>query len=190
MTATQQLIAMMKNLFQWWVTITPWQQGVRVRFGKHVKLIGPGLHFKMPFFDTVYMQAIRVRAQHIHNQTLTTKDGKSLTLASAIQYQITDLLTVYEKIHNAHDLIEQKVQSSVANNVYSRPLSEITPSELELMVLKDLNFEEFGLEIKGFNITAFALVKSYRLINGDMGSYTGYDQRFDTDTVMGEAKPN
>lgn len=190
MTAAQQLLNLLKNIFQWWVSITPWQQGARVRFGKHVKLLEPGIHFKIPFFDIVYVQPIRVRAQHIHNQTLTTKDGKAITIASAIQYKITDLLLVYQTIHNAHDLIEQIVQSATADSIYSKALEDIKPSALETEITSKLDFSGVGLEAKSFNITSFAVVKTYRLINGDIGSYTGYDQRFETDVAMGETKPN
>jgi len=186
MTFVQQIQALLKSIFQWWVTIAPWQQGIRVRLGKHVKLLSPGIHFKMPIFDVVYMQAIRMRAQHIQAQTVTTKDGKVISLASALQYQISDLRKMYETLHNAHDTIEQRVQSAIASVIYTKDYADFTIGDIQESVRKELDFSMFGLEIVGFNITSFAVVKTYRLINDGMGHYTGYDQRLDTDLLIGE----
>jgi regulator of protease activity HflC (stomatin/prohibitin superfamily) len=184
----QQLSDLLKALFQWWVVVTPWQQAVRVRFGKNTALLGPGLHLNLPIIDQVYLQPTRVRAQHIFPQTVTTRDGKAVSLSCSLQFSIADLLTVYEKVHNAHDLIEQKIQSIVSQTVYSKRLDNLTPGDVESEVLAEADLKEFGIEIHGFSITSFAVVRTFRLINGDMGAFTGYDQRFDTDLLAGEKK--
>lgn len=184
----QQLSDLLKQLFQWWVTVAPWEQAVRVRFGKTTHLLGPGIHLNLPIIDSVYLQPIRVRAQHIFQQTITTKDGKAVSLASSLQFSITDLLTVYEKVHNAHDLLEQKVQSIVSQTVYSKSLNDLSPEIIEKNLINSLDLSQFGLTVHGFSITSFAVVKTYRLVNGDMGSYTGYDQRFETDLRAGEKR--
>jgi len=189
MGLVQQVQAFLRSIFQWWVTIAPWQQGVRVRFGKHVALLPPGIHFKMPMFDVVYMQPIRVRAQHVKNQTLTTNDGKIVSLASALQYEIKDLLKMYETLHNAHDIIEQRTQSVISRYMSANLFEEIKPREIEVHLLEELDLSEFGLSIHNFSITDFAVVRVYRLINGDIGSFTGYDQRLETTLSINE-RPN
>lgn len=184
----QQLSDLLKSLFQWWVTVAPWQQAVRVRLGKNTKILYPGIHLNLPIIDTVYLQPTRIRAQHIHDQTVTTRDGKAVSLASSLQFSIADLLTVYEKIHNAHDLLEQKVQSLVSETVYSNNLEILTPSMVENAVIGQLDLSEYGLKVHGFSITSFAVVRTFRLINGEMSSWTGYDQRFETDLAAGEKR--
>lgn len=175
-------------MFQWWVVIAPWQQGIRVRFGRSVKRLDPGIHLKLPLVDIVYMQPIRVRAQHIQSQTLTTVDGKAVSLSAALQYEIVDLLRLYRTLHNAHDTIEQKVQGVVAGYVFGKRLDQLQPNALEDELLRTLDIEQFGLKLHGFNLTSFAHVRSYRLINGEIGAYTGYDQRLETTLAMGEAQ--
>lgn len=190
MTATQQLLSFIKSIFQWWVTIAPWQQGVRVRLGKNVCVLLPGIHLRLPIVDVVYMQPIRVRAQHVHSQTLTSSDGKAISVGSAIRYEITDLLTVYKTLHNAHDTIEQIVQSHIAGVVIHKKLEELSPQLVEELVSDAIDFSSYGLAVRGFNITDFAVVKTYRLIQGELGHFTGYDQRFETDLAMGEPNRN
>ena len=186
MTATQQLLAFIKSIFQWWVVISPWQQGVRVRLGKKIDLLDPGIHLRLPIVDVVYMQPIRLRAQQVHNQTLTTIDGKCISLASALQYEIADLLLVYKTLHNAHDTINQIIQSHIAEFVIGTELIDLSPKGVERYVLGKLDLGSFGLTVRGFHVTDFAVVKTYRLIQGDIGDYTGYDQRFETSLAMGE----
>lgn len=186
MSIVQQLQQVFRSLFQWWVVIAPWQQGVRVRAGKHVKLLRPGIHLKLPIIDVVYMQPIRLRAHYVKEQTLTTSDGKTITLASALQYEIDDLLLMYRTLHNAHDTIEQQTQSIVAGYIHRRKLSEITPVELEEFVAESLDLERYGLCVRAFHLTNFAISRAYRFISGEIGSFTGYDQRLETSLAMGE----
>jgi regulator of protease activity HflC (stomatin/prohibitin superfamily) len=49
------------NAVKIWIIIQPWQQGLRVRNGKDVKLLNGGIYFKLPYFDSVYVQETRLR---------------------------------------------------------------------------------------------------------------------------------
>ena len=186
MNAVKQIQEFFRSIFQWWVTITPWQQGVRIRLGKHTKLLGPGIHIKFPIVDIVYMQPIRVRAQHIGSQTLTTNDKKTVSLASALQYQITDLLKLYSTLHNAHDTIEQMTQGLVSSYVRAADLDTINGNELEQHIINELKISQYGIEVIGFRLTSFTAVRTYRLISGEIGAFTGYDQRLETDREFGD----
>lgn len=180
MSIVQQFKALLKDLFQWWITIVPWEQGIRVRFGKHVKLLPTGIYLKLPMFDTVYVQAIRVRAQVIVGQTISSKDGKAISLASALQYEIIDLLKLYKTLHNAHDTIELLTQGIISSFINRHFINEIEPTDIEEHVLENIDLSMYGLKVHGFKITDFAVVKTFRLIGGVIGSFTGYDQRFKT----------
>ena len=46
---------------QMWVTIAPWEQGLRVRLGRRVKLLGAGVHLRLPVLDVLYIQTVRTR---------------------------------------------------------------------------------------------------------------------------------
>ncbi len=185
MNIIQQVQEFLRSIFQWWVMITPWQQGIRVRLGKRTKLLGPGVHMKYPVIDVVYMQPIRVRAQHIGSQTITTKDKKTVSLASALQYKIDDLLRLYSTLHNAHDTIEQIIHGHIATFVRETELEEINAAALESYIADSLDLKQYGLELVRFKLTNFAAVRTYRFISGEVGQFTGYDQRLETDRVIG-----
>ena len=185
MTVATMIQGFFRAIFQWWITISPWQQGIRVRLGKHVKLLNPGIHAKLPIVDTIYMQPIRVRAAYIGDQTLTTRDGKAVSLSASIRYEITDLMRLYKTLHNAHDTIEQQAQGVIAQYVYAHELSALSPSDIQEHAEHGLDLNQYGLRVHKITLTSFAVVRTYRLISGEIGAYTGYDQRLDTVKTSG-----
>ena len=185
MSVAQQIAQWFRGLFQWWVIVAPWEQGVRVRCGKRVKLLVPGMHLKLPVIDAVFVQPIRARAQHVRSQTVTTRDGKAVSLAGALQFQVADLLKLYQTLHSAFDTIEQLCQGVVSKYIYSTTLAELKQEDLEKRVLDEVNLAQYGIDVLGFAITSFAVVKTYRLISGEMGLF-GYDDRIDTSRAVGD----
>ena len=47
--------------FQWWVVVAQWELGLRIRLGKKTKALNPGIHFRIPFLDRIYIQSARLR---------------------------------------------------------------------------------------------------------------------------------
>lgn len=188
MNIVQQVRQLLSNLFQWWVTIAPWQQGIRVRLGKHTKLLAPGVHLRIPLVDVIYMQPIRLRAHYVEGQDLTTTDGKTVTISGAMQYEIVDLLKLYSAIDQPHDTVGQLFQGALATYVFTRAISELKPCECEQHLLETLDLSRYGLELREVKINNFAIVKPYRLISGEVRNYTGYDQRLETSLAMGEPR--
>ncbi|KKK49025.1 hypothetical protein LCGC14_3139220, partial [marine sediment metagenome] len=47
------------ELFNWFYTVVPWERAMRVRFGKHMKIMQPGIHVQIPFIDKVFLMNIR-----------------------------------------------------------------------------------------------------------------------------------
>jgi hypothetical protein len=185
----QYLSEMLKSLFKWWVVVAPWQQGIRVRLGKYVTLLEPGIHVKLPIIDVVFMQAVRSRAQWITHQTLTTSDGKNVSLASGLQYEITNLLKLYETLHNPHDTIEQQVHGVIADYIFGRKLAELKPEALNQHVMDTLRLDVYGITAIDFKVTSFVVVRTLRLINGEVGTITGYDQRIETSATTDTLRP-
>jgi len=58
MNSVKDLLDYILNIFKIWVIVQPWEQGLRVRLGKHIKLVNGGLYFKIPYIDSYYIQSI------------------------------------------------------------------------------------------------------------------------------------
>lgn len=152
--------------FKPWVTVKPWEQGVRVRFGKHVHLLQAGMHWKIPFFDSVTVLPVRVRVVSVPTQTAMTKDGKAVTVAMAMQYQIEDLLAVFGQVHHPEQTLMYWAQGAAGGYMRDSNSGEITMQAIAAHVYDELINDVTGMGLGAFRVfvTDFAVVRTFRLI--------------------------
>jgi regulator of protease activity HflC (stomatin/prohibitin superfamily) len=160
-----------KEFMQWlinavkiWVIVQPWETGLRVRSGKDIKKIEGGLHFKIPYLDSIYVQEKRLRICTIPIQTLTTKDGEAITIDTSLGYSVSNIKQLYNTLFHPETTVSNIAKSEVAEYIFSRNSADIIPKELEIEVLKQLQKEDYGLKIEYFKIATFARVKTFRII--------------------------
>jgi len=155
----QQFIEYLFNALKIWVIVQPWEAGIRVRNGKKIKRLGKGIHFKLPYFDSVYVQEIRLRVRELPMQTLTSKDLKTVTLNSSIGYSIRDIQKLYQTLYRPEMTLQNIAMSAIAEVLYTTDAHDISPELLEREVIKKLSAEDYGLNYEYFKVTNFAIVK-------------------------------
>jgi regulator of protease activity HflC (stomatin/prohibitin superfamily) len=165
--------------FRVWLVVSPWEQALRVRWGKSVKVLNSGFHWKLPVFDIIYLQSIRLRISPINKQTLSTRSGQIITLAANLGYQIDDIERLYSSIHHAEDTISSLTRSAIAAYVSIHDLTDCHPEKLQAALNGSLDFSMYGIGGARLYITEFAVVRTYRLI-GDYNEYA-WGQRLATD---------
>ena len=84
----QEMLKQFGRLFRWWIIVLPWDQAIRVRLGKHTRVLGPGVYWRIPYVDLVFQQSIRQRSARNDMQTLTTRDDRTISLASQMIFEI------------------------------------------------------------------------------------------------------
>lgn len=172
------------NLFVFWYTIEPWQQCLRVRFGKHVKKIPAGFHLKIPYFDSLHIQASRYRTALCAPQTLTTADGKTVVCTFAVGYALADIEKFYQNVYEANSTLTQIVSGFVADEVARTNHADLSA----ISISKDLTdkmsdqFWKYGLKDVSVRLQDFAFIRAIRLINdarwqSDGGLTTAYGER-------------
>lgn len=164
----QELLRCFGRLFVWFAVIMPWEQCVRVRLGKHTKLLGPGIHLKIPYVDLVFGQCSRRRIKIIPSQTVTTRDGVVITLSGAVGFSVKDVEKLYSKLSHVEDTIEALVCGLVSQYVFSADYAHCDPRAIEKCVREELRLDEYGLGDQEFYITNFAKTKALRLITGEI----------------------
>lgn len=162
MGTIKDLIEYLLKIFRWWVSVLPWERGLRIRLGKKVKLLNPGFHFRFPFFDTVHIQTIRLRVVTIPPQTITTKDGQTLTVTLVVGYSIKDIEKVFNTIHHPEATICNLVSGEVSDFVSQN--NTCSPKIIQEEVLKKISKLDYGLNIEYIKVTGYAIVKTFRLI--------------------------
>jgi len=164
MNQVQQFLEYIFQSLKIWVIVQPWEAGLRVRSGKYIKKLNQGIYFKLPYFDSVYVQEIRLRVREMPMQTLTSKDLKTITLNSAMGYSIVDVEKLYQTLYRPEMTLQNIAMSAIAEVLHSTNADEISPELLEGKVLEKLKADDYGLSYEYFKITNFAVVKTFRLI--------------------------
>lgn len=164
----RELLSAIGQIFTWFIAVAPWERCLRIRLGKHVKELGPGFYLKVPFVDRVYRQSVRRRLSVIRPQTLTTRDGRAISLSGAVGYTITDLKKLYNTLHDADDTIEAEVNSHIAEYVVTHDFAECRPALVQEHVRSKVDLAQYGLSGQEFFLTNFAAVRTLRIITGDL----------------------
>lgn len=159
-----KLLEFIQKLFVWWVIVSPWERGLRVRRGKRVRVLEEGMHLRIPFFDQIFIQAIRLRVVSMPPQTVSTRDGKTLTVVAAIGYSITDIEKVYQTLSHPESTLCNLVMGHIAEYVGAHGFEECTPALIEREATLQLEKSQFGIRFEYLRITGYAVVKTYRLI--------------------------
>jgi len=170
-----RLLDLIRKIFVWWVVIVPWQQGVRVRGGKQVRILRAGMHFRFPLYDQIYVQDTRLRVLQLPPQTVSTKDGRCLTIVACIGYAIEDIHKVFETLFQPESTLCNMVQGDIAEYICRHTLAENTPLLIELEIFERLKKHEYGISFEYMKITGYAEVRTYRLIQDQHWTPNGMD---------------
>ena len=164
MGTIKEILEYVSKLFKWWIIVNPWEMGIRIRLGKHEKMLHAGLHFRVPFFDSIYVQTTRMRMVTLAPQTVSTMDGKTLTVVASVGYSISDLSVLYKTLAQPESTICNLVLSSISEYVYSHGILECRPELIEDKVIASLSASNYGIKYEQVKIVGFAVVKTFRFI--------------------------
>jgi hypothetical protein len=159
-------------LFVWWYVVQPWERALRVRAGSRTMEVGPGLHFRVPYLDVVYRQEVRLHFSSLSPQTVTTTDGKTITFAGIIGYEIGDVLKLYQTMQNPDLTVQSLAIGALAQHIATHADAECEPDLVEQAVVNDLDLEQYGLKNPRLSLTTYARVRTYRLIVDEHALYS------------------
>ncbi len=181
MEAVNQIFIFIGKLLGWWFTVMPWEQAIHVKRGKKARLRGKGLYFKIPFVDSVFIQTVRTRMIDVPVQTVTTTDGKSITIKSTVNYSIGDMYKLYNTISHPENSLSGMVMSGLSEFIRSVESKDATPGAAEKYINGKINAAEYGLKDISIRITSWADVKTFRLIQDHSGFYEETLKMYDID---------
>ena len=167
-----QILSSLAQPFKWWIVVAPWEGALRIRLGKVAGELGPGIHFRVPFLDRLYIQSLRLRTISDTGQTMTTQDGKVVTIAIGIEYGIANLLRVYEALANPEAVLMYRVQGIISDHVATTDAQLLSPHTIQEAVTGKLPVSEWGMDRLCLHVTSFAFVRTYRLLMNDYRTYT------------------
>ncbi|QHB17293.1 protease modulator HflC [Mannheimia pernigra] len=142
------------------------ERGIMLRFNKvqrdseqKVVIYQPGLHFKIPFIDSLKVLNARIQTLDGQEDRFVTIEKKDLLVDSYVKWRISDFGQFYTSTggdyQKASDLLRRKVSDRLRSEIGSRTIKDIVSgSRGELMAgaHKALNTGEDGAERLGIEV--------------------------------------
>jgi regulator of protease activity HflC (stomatin/prohibitin superfamily) len=167
--AINRFIEFIKYLLTWWFFVEPWEQAVRVRAGSALDLYGPGVHFRIPFLDSVYVHNTRRMICAPAAQTLSSQDGQIYVVGITVSYCIIDVLKLHTLVHDPEGVLTQTMSQAAAEFINSRDREKISPDGLrEFVAARIAAASTTGLGDIDVCVSNFAAVRTYRLIQDNL----------------------
>ncbi len=134
------------------------ERAILLRFGDVVDAdIAPGLHFKLPFVNTVRKFDARVLTVTADAQRYLTLEQKALVVDSFAKWRIVDVQKFYTATSGeearASNLLAQRINDGLRNKFGERDLQEVVSGQRDLLMeelTRELNLstaDEYGIEV-------------------------------------------
>ena len=113
-------------------TVTQTQQALLLRFGEPVPgrtlVTEPGLHFKMPFFETAIFLDRRILDLETPKQEVLAADNNRIEVDAFLRYRIVDPLRFYQSVGSMEGASRQL--ANVLNSAVRRVLGEANMQQI------------------------------------------------------------
>lgn len=153
-----------------WVVIDHFNRAVVLRLGKFLKVLEPGFHWKVPFFDAILHHSVVVSTLELESQSLTTRDDKGIVAKGVVKYQISDIKVFELEVYDAHDGMADMTQGIIKEVLMERSWDECRSPEIDNIITKKARVEarKWGIEIIKVTLTDLGIIRSIRLFNGHL----------------------
>lgn len=142
--------------------VTEGQNGIVMQFSKVKRdsedkplVYGPGLHFKVPFIDSIRIMDTRIQTLDDQPDRFVTSEKKDLIIDSYVKWQIDDLAVYYlatggNKIQ-AEALLKRKINNGLRNEIGSHTIKDIVSGKrgevMETALKRMARSSELGIKV-------------------------------------------
>jgi len=158
------LVGITNTLF----TINETEQAIIVQFGKYVRSVqDPGLHFKLPFLQTVHRFESRLLTADAPEVEYITRDKKRVVVDHVSRWLIVDPLEFYRTVRTEagalsrlNDILVARLRQEIAQHDFIDFVREQRESIMETVTLSSRDLTRpFGIELVDVRIKRVDLPK-------------------------------
>jgi len=149
------------------VIVEQWNGAVQFRCGKFIKVLYPGIHFKIPFFDSIIECPVITQSVNLPSQTLTTLDDESIVLKSIIRYRVSNIQTYLLGVMHANDVLIDTTQGMIRDVVELTIWDDLVDVNETITNKVKQYVVRWGIEVEAVTITDLGIVKSFRIFGDE-----------------------
>jgi regulator of protease activity HflC (stomatin/prohibitin superfamily) len=118
--------------------VPEWEKVTVIRFGKIEKVVGTGLHVRIPIIDRIQRVDIRTQTIDLMGQSAITKDNISVVIDAVVFMTVEDAGDLIRQIQNYRVAVSKYAQTAIRNIIGQYNLDELLESREEIALkLKD-----------------------------------------------------
>lgn len=152
--------------------VNHYDRGVRLRFGRAVmdrgvvKVLHPGLHWKIPFVDSINSHMVKTTTMDLTEQTVTTKDGQSVVVRGVLKYEVNDVATLLLEVDGPAAAVADMSMGILRDAFVEKLWSECNDPDFPNQITTKIRREakKWGIYVVQLTLTDLALMKSIRLL--------------------------
>ena len=156
----------LRQVWPLWI-VKSFQQGIRFRNGRDVALLRPGVYFAWWWFEEIEAVNVVPRVINLPSQTITTKDGKTVTFSANVEFHIENARAYYCAVYDADHSLRNAAMGHLARKIREWTLDELQThqSDLERSLERTLTtyVKDWGVVIRDVRLTDLTASRGYRL---------------------------
>lgn len=143
--------------------------GVRWKYGYKVSKVEPGLTIYWPLVTRIDVTSTARQTVATGTQTLTTKDGRTVSLSLLLVYRVTNPVAALNNTYEYEDTLDDVAKTAavdvVCQHTYEWVHDHIT-DDVEDMIFTDAKSElrKFGIGVESASVVDFTLTRSLRIL--------------------------
>lgn len=147
------------------VIVEQWNEAIMLRFGKLRKnVLKPGIHLKLPFFDSIWETTVITQSIDMNPQSVTTMDGKNIVVKAIIRYCVADTKVYLTNITQPHDVLIDTTQGMIREIIEWTKWQDIYGLDSVLTKKVGSFVKRWGIKVEKVTLTDLADISSIRII--------------------------
>lgn len=144
--------------------VDQWEKGVHLRFGKYLRVVGPGLKWKLPFFDKIWLTPVITQTVNLKPQTVTSLDERNVVLSSIVRYHIHDVQKFLLGVMHANDVLVDTTQGIIRDIVERTTWEDLV--DLNKIVKPEVNkqVQKWGITVELVSFPDLGEIQTVRIM--------------------------
>ncbi len=136
--------------------IKEFERGIKLRFGKFVCVMEPGIRLVIPVVHTFRKVDLRTITQDVPEQKCITKDNVTITINAVVYYKVSDAKKAVLEIKDCYFAVTQLAQTTLRNSLGGFKLDELLSNlkviSKEIKEIVDTETDPWGIKVEKVEI--------------------------------------
>ena len=151
--------------FQIATFLDEWEEGVLLRRGKFVRVVGAGIVWHLPFeIDEIHTMNIRPTALELDAQVVSTGDGKTIACRGVLMWGIFDIKKALLDVEDAEDTLADIAVGIIQEMIEQQEWDYIQSPDFRRDITKAVQKQarKWGIGVTTFKFQDLTTTRAYR----------------------------